>query len=160
MILQLRLKNNAAKTGEIRLPCVISGATIRRTHTLRRYYMTMGKFLVRWLVVFILADGLGFLIHAFLLRPTYTTLMQTNPGIMRPDADAAGHMLWLQLAYALFAMAVVWMYGKGNTGQGWLGQGFRFGLAVCVISSGYRNLVYYFGQPWPGMVKPKRRGFD
>jgi hypothetical protein len=122
--------------------------------------MTMGKFLVRWLVVFILADGLGFLIHAALLRPTYTTLMQTNPGIMRADADAAGYMLWLQLAYALFAMAVVWMYGKGNTGQGWLGQGFRFGFAVWVISSVYRYLVYYFVQPWPGMVIAKQIGFE
>ncbi len=97
--------------------------------------MTMGKFLVRWLVVFILADGLGFLIHAFLLRPTYTTLMQTNPGIMRPDADAAGYMLWLQLAY-------------------------RFGFAVWVISSVYRYLVYYFVQPWPGMVIAKQIGFE
>ena len=122
--------------------------------------MTMGKFLVRWLVVFILADGLGFLIHAVLLRPTYTTLMQTNPGIMRGDTDASGYMLWLQLAYALFAMAVVWMYGKGNTGEGWLGQGFRFGFAVWVISSVYRYLVYYFVQPWPGMVIAKQIGFE
>src|ERR1700682_3252190 len=110
MILQLRLKNNAASADEIRLPCVISGATIRRTHTLRRYYLTMGKFLLRWLVVFVLPDGLSVVIHAVLLRPTYTTLMQANPGIMRPDADAMGYMLWLHLAYALFAMAVVWMY--------------------------------------------------
>jgi hypothetical protein len=122
--------------------------------------MSAGKFLVRWIVVFIVSNALGFVGHGFLLKETYLALSRANPGIMRTEEDSQAHFLWMLLAFAIQAAAIVWIYAKGNTGGAWLGQGIRFGIAIWAVSSAFMYLIYYDVQPWPGMVTAKQMGWD
>ena len=113
------------------------------------------KFLIAWLVAFVLMFLGGFVVHGVLLHDLYETT-----GLMRPEAEAQGLMLFMVLAHVLMAGAFVWIYARGVENKPWLGQGLRFGLAVALLCGIPMFTIYYVVQPTPGELAVKQIVFD
>ena len=102
------------------------------------------KFLMAWVVAFIVWMVGDFLVHGLWLAPRYMALAS----LYRPEADQAAYMPWMIGAHALLAGGVAWIYARGVNASPWLGQGLRFGLALAfVVAPSY--LIYYSIQPLP-----------
>jgi hypothetical protein len=113
------------------------------------------KFLIAWLVIFVLWMIAGVVVHGILLQADYLT---TN--LMRPEAEQQEYMVWMIAAHAIMAGAFVWIYSRGRETKAWLGQGLRFGLAVALLAVVPIYIVYYCVQPLPGMLVVKQVVFD
>lgn len=113
------------------------------------------KFLVAWLVIFILMLAGGFVIHGLLLGGDYTAT-----GLMRSEEEAQQLMAWMLVAHVIMAGAFVWIYSRGKEPKPWLGQGLRFGLAVALLAVVPIYMIYYVVQPVPGMLAVKQIVFD
>ncbi|MEX2148696.1 MAG: hypothetical protein WD793_00640 [Steroidobacteraceae bacterium] len=113
------------------------------------------KFLVAWLVIFILWLAGGFVVHELLLGTDYAA---TN--LMRSKEEAQQLMVWMLVAHVIMAGAFVWIYSRGKEAKPWLGQGLRFGLAVALLAIVPIYLIYYVVQPQPGMLVVKQIVFD
>lgn len=113
------------------------------------------KFLVAWLVIFILWMIAGVVVHGILLQADY---LATN--LMRPEAEQQEYMVWMLAAHAIMAGAFVWIYSRGREAKAWLGQGLRFGLAVALLAVVPGYLIYYCVQPLPGMLVVKQIVFS
>ena len=103
------------------------------------------KFLVTWIVVFVLWMLGGFIVHALILQADYASL----PNLFRSDKDAQGYMPYMILAHVIMAGAFVWIYERGHQARPWLPQGLRFGLAVALLAVVPIYLMYYAVQPMP-----------
>lgn len=112
------------------------------------------KFLVAWLLVFVLYMAGGMLVHGVILGDDY---MAT--GLMRPEAEAQKLMHWMILAHVLMAGAFTWIYVRGVENKPWLGQGLRYGLAVAVLFVPI-YMIYYVVQPTPGALAAKQVVLD
>jgi hypothetical protein len=108
------------------------------------------KFLVAWLVLFILYFAGGGLIHGFLLHDDYAAT-----GLMRPEEEAKKLWHLMVLAHVLMAGAFVWIYARGVENKPWLGQGLRYGLAIAVLTVPL-FIIYYVVQPTPGDLAVKQ----
>lgn len=84
--------------------------------------MNIKKLVLTIIVVFVVANLAGFLIHAVLLRPDYMLIAEHY------RAEGQEKMLWINLAYLAFAIGSVLVYAKGIENKPWLGQGVRFEL--------------------------------
>ena len=69
--------------------------------------MNLKKGIPTIIVVFIVANVFGFLIHAILLKPDYMPLAAHY------RAMGEEKMLFISLAYLSFAIGSVWVYGRG-----------------------------------------------
>jgi magnesium-transporting ATPase (P-type) len=116
----------------------------------------MGKFLLRWLVVFIVANVLGFVVHELLLKADYAA----NQQLLRTQQGAQAHFIYMLLGLASMAAAMVWIYGRGIQARPWVGQGLRFGLAMWSVISVPMFLIYFSVQPWPATVVVKQIGYE
>lgn len=113
------------------------------------------KFLVAWLVMFVVYMALGFVIHGTLLRDDYIAT-----GIMRPEDQQQHLFVWMILAHVMLAGAFTWIYARGVENKPWLGQGLRFGLAVAFLAVIPLYLIYYVVQPLPSSLVVKQIVFD
>lgn len=112
------------------------------------------KFLVAWLVIFVLYMLGGIVVHGVMLHADYLAT-----GLMRPEAEAQKMVHLMALAHLLMAGAFVWIYVRGVENRPWLGQGLRFGLAVAVLFMPI-YIIYYVVQPTPGILAAKQIAFD
>lgn len=112
------------------------------------------KFLVAWLVLFVLYMAGGIIIHGILLNADYLAT-----GLMRPEAEAQKMMHLMALAHLLMAGAFVWIYVRGVENKPWLGQGLRYGLAVAALFMPI-YIIYYVVQPTPGILAVKQIVLD
>jgi hypothetical protein len=112
------------------------------------------KFLVAWLVLFVLYMAGGIVIHGMLLADEYLAT-----GLMRPEAEAQQLMHLMILAHVLMAGAFTWIYARGVENKPWLGQGLRFGLAVAVLFVPI-YIIYYVVQPTPGVLAVRQIAYD
>jgi hypothetical protein len=115
-----------------------------------------GKFILGWVLAFVVSMIGGFVIHGAVLGPEYKQL----PNLFRADADAQAHFPWMILAHILLAGAFVWIYARGIEARPWLGQGIRYGLAVAFLTAIPMYLIYYAVQPIPGSIVVKQVIFD
>ena len=113
-------------------------------------------FWIAVVVIFVVAMGLGFLIHGTLLKPDYQAL----GALYRPEADQMKHMPFMLLAHLSMAIGLVWVYARGRENKPFLAQGLRFGLAVTVLFTIPMYLIYFAVQPLPQMLVMKQIGFD
>jgi hypothetical protein len=113
------------------------------------------KFLVAWLVLFVLYMAGGIVVHGVLLNADYLAT-----GLMRPEAEAQSMMHLMILAHVLMAGAFTWIYARGVENKPWLGQGLRFGLAVALLAVIPIYIIYYIVQPTPGALAVKQIVFD
>src|ERR1700733_12955657 len=93
------------------------------------------------LVIYTMAN---FVIHAVILQPLY----QQTPQLLRAPQDGAAHMPFLLIGFVIFTLAFVWIFGRGIEAKGWLGQGLRYGVAIWLIATVSRYLIYFAIQPW------------
>ena len=113
------------------------------------------KFLIAWLVMFVLYFAFGFIVHGVLLHDDYLAT-----GIMRPEDQQQGLMGLMILAHVMLAGAFTWIYARGVENKPWLGQGLRFGLAVAFLAVIPLYLIYYVVQPLPSSLVCKQIVFD
>jgi hypothetical protein len=116
--------------------------------------MNIKKAIPTAIVVFIVANVFGFLIHAVLLKADYLPIA----GYYRPMGQEK--MLFISLAYLGFAIGSVWVYAKGFENKSWLGQGIRFGIAMWLILAVPSFLIAYAVQPVPTMLMVKQVLFE
>jgi hypothetical protein len=108
------------------------------------------------IVVFVVFTALSFVIHGVLLQPLY----QQTPQLLRAEPDGQQHMLFMLLGFLVFSAAFVWIYARGLEVKPWLGQGLRYGLAMWLIASVSRYLIYYAIQPWSGTAVALQIGLE
>jgi len=113
--------------------------------------LTLGKFLLRTVVIAIAMFVLGFIGHQLLLGRDYASI---EP-IMRNKQDMMAHMPFALLNSLLFSAAFVWIYSHGRSSRPWMGQGLRFGIAVWAIASVPLYVTNYVIEPWPGIFVAK-----
>ncbi|TMH55530.1 MAG: hypothetical protein E6H53_16770 [Betaproteobacteria bacterium] len=114
------------------------------------------KFIIAWIVIFIVWFAGSFVVHGVLLHDDYSKL--TN--LFRSEADAQKYMPLMILAHVLLSGALVWIYARGAEAKPWLPQGIRFGVAVALLTIVPTYLIYYVVQPMPGATVAKQIVFD
>ncbi len=113
------------------------------------------KFLIAWLVMFVVYFACGFVVHGFLLSDDYAAT-----GLMRPMEQQKEFFVWMVIAHVMMAGAFTWIYARGVENKPWLGQGLRFGLAVAFLAAIPLYLIYYSVQPLPAGLVVKQVVFD
>ena len=117
--------------------------------------MNYKRLIVTIVVIFILANLTGFLIHAVLLAPDYMSVKQ----LYRPMGGEK--LLWINIAYIAFAIGATWIYAKGvEASRPWLGQGLRFGLAIWLVLAVPSFCIAYAVQPVPMSLTMKQIGYE
>jgi hypothetical protein len=115
------------------------------------------RFVVAWVVLFVLWMLEGMVVHGIVLGPDYKGL----PQLFRPEADAQGQFGWMILAHVLVSGAFVWIYERGIApDKGWLEQGMRYGIAVALLTVVPTYLIYFAVQPLPGALVGKQIVLD
>ena len=114
------------------------------------------KFLIAWVVIFVVWFCGSFVVHGVLLHDDYAKL----PNLFRPEADAQKLFPLMVLAHVILAGALVWIYSRGVESAPWLPQGLRFGLAVALLTTVPTYIIYYVVQPMPEALAIKQIVFD
>jgi hypothetical protein len=122
----------------------------------RREIAMNKKFLVAWVVIFVVWMIGSFIVHATLLQGDYARL----PQLFRPEADAGQYFPLMILAHVVMAGAFVWIYSRGVEPKPWLGQGVRFGFVVALLTVAPGYTIYYVVQPMPGTLVLKQIVLD
>jgi hypothetical protein len=114
------------------------------------------KFIIAWIVVFIVWFLGSFVVHGLLLHDDYARL--TN--LFRSEADSQSFFPLMILAHVILSGALVWIYSRGVETTPWLPQGIRFGIAVALLTVVPTYMIYYVVQPMPGVTVVKQIVFD
>src|SRR5438067_5667184 len=114
------------------------------------------KFVIAWIVLFIVWMAGSFAVHGALLHDDYSRLSN----LFRPEADAHRYFPWMIAAHVILSGAFVWIYSRGVEATAWLPQGIRFGLAVALLTIVPTYTIYYVVQPMPGVTVVKQMVFD
>ena len=114
------------------------------------------RFLIAWVVVFVLWFLGSFLVHGQLLHDDYAKLAS----LFRTEADSQQYFVWMLVAHVIMAGAFVWIYSRGVEATAGTGQGIRYGLAIALLTVVPTYLIYYVVQPMPGATVVKQIVFD
>jgi hypothetical protein len=114
------------------------------------------RFLIAWIVVFVVWICGSFVVHGMLLHDDYAAL--TN--LFRTEADSQQRFAWMILAHVIMSGAFAWIYARGVESAPWAGQGLRFGIAVALLTVVPTYLIYYVVQPMPAATVVKQIVFD
>lgn len=114
------------------------------------------KFLISWVVVFVVWMAGSFLVHAVLLEEGYAQLSN----LFRSQDDTEAYSHFMLIAHVIMAGAFVWIYQQGKSSKPWLAQGIRFGIAVALLGPVSMYMIYYVVQPMPGAFVVRQALFD
>ena len=114
------------------------------------------KFLVSWLIMFVVWMVGSFVVHGALLSADYKALH----GLFRSESDAQVFFPLMVIAHIFLSGAFVWIYSRGVEAKPWLAQGARFGIAVAFLTVIPTYIIYYVVQPMPGATVVKQLIFD
>ena len=114
------------------------------------------KFLISWLVLFVVWMAGSFVVHGVLLNADYMALRN----LFRSPEDAQTFFPLMVIAHVFLSGAFVWIYSRGVEAKPWLAQGVRFGLAVAFLTVIPTYMIYYVVQPMPGATVVKQLIFD
>jgi hypothetical protein len=115
------------------------------------------RFLLAWLVLFLLWMAGSFVVHGVLLGGDYAKLV---PALFRTPEAAQPYFPLMVIAHVLLSGAFAWIYQRGREDKPWLGQGARFGAAIALLTVVPTYLIYYVVQPMPGATVVKQIVFD
>lgn len=115
------------------------------------------QFAISVVVLFVVSMLLGFVVHGFLLAGEYSKLV---PNVFRAPQEAEKYFPYMLLAHVFMAVGLTWIYRQGRTGQPWLGQGVRFGIAVAVLMTIPTYLIYFAVQPLPSDLVAQQIVYD
>lgn len=116
----------------------------------------MKRFLISWIVLFVVWMLGSFVIHGLLIGDDYAKL----PNLFRPEADAQRYFPVMLLAHVILAGAFAWIYSRGVEATPWLPQGLRFGVAIALLTIVPTYLIYFAVQPMPPAMVAKQIVFD
>ena len=114
------------------------------------------KFLISWLVLFVVWMAGSFVVHGVLLHADYSALRT----LFRSPEDSQTFFPLMIIAHVVLSGALVWIYSRGVEAKPWLAQGVRFGLAVAFLTVIPTYMIYYVVQPMPGATVVKQLIFD
>ena len=114
------------------------------------------KFWISFAVMFVMAMAIGMVVHGVLLHDEYRRL----GSLMRSETEAQKMFGLMILAHVLIALGFTWIYVKGKEARPWLGQGFRYGVAVAVMMTIPTYLIYYVVMPFPSDLVAQQIVFD
>jgi hypothetical protein len=114
------------------------------------------KFIVAWIILFVVWFIGSFIVHGVLLHPDYLQL--TN--LFRTEGDQQKYFPLMLLAHVFLSAAFVWIYARGVEAKPWMTQGVRFGIAVALLTTVPTYMIYFVVQPMPGNVVVKQIVFD
>ena len=114
------------------------------------------RFLLAWIVVFLLWMASSFVVHETLLHADYSAVQN----LFRTQEDAQQYLPFMFLAHVIMAGALVWIYSRGVEAKPWFAQGLRFGIAVAFLTVVPWYMIYYVVQPMPGATVVKQIVFD
>jgi len=115
------------------------------------------KFLIAWLVLFVVWFCGSFVVHGLLLHDDDMRL----PNLFRTGADSQPFFPLMLLAHVMLSGALAWIYSRGvQPGRAWLGQGVRFGIAIALLTTVPTYLIYFVVQPMPAATVIKQVVFD
>lgn len=87
---------------------------------------TMNKtFWIGFVVVFVVAQAIGFLVHGVWLTDTYRALAD----VFRPEAEMNGMMWMMMLGAAVYLFLFCYIFTRGYEAKG-VGEGVRYGLLM------------------------------
>jgi hypothetical protein len=112
------------------------------------------RLILTMVVVFVLANLLGFFIHAIWLRADYMAAVVQSPGLFRPEGQEK--MVPIVLAYISFAIGSVWIYAHGVENKPVLIQGVRFGILMWLVLTVPSFFIAYATQPIPVLLLSKQ----
>lgn len=104
------------------------------------------KFLISWVVIFVVWMAGSFAVHGAWLSEMYAQL----PNLYRTESDTQGLFYLMLIAHIIMAGAFVWIYQRGAENKPWLTQGVRFGIAIALLAVVPTYMIYYVVQPMPG----------
>jgi hypothetical protein len=116
----------------------------------------MGKFVIAWIVIFVVWFAGSYVVHGVLLHDDYSKLSN----LFRTEADAQSFFPLMILAHVMLSGGFVWIYARGAEAKPWLGQGMRFGVAVVFLTVVPTYLIYYVVQPMPGATVARQIVLD
>ncbi|HSV20524.1 MAG TPA: hypothetical protein VLR71_19080 [Casimicrobiaceae bacterium] len=114
------------------------------------------RFVIAWVVVFIVWMAGSFVVHGVLLHDDYARLSN----LFRTEADSGQHFGWMILAHVVMSGAFAWIYSRGVEAAPWPAQGLRYGLAIALLTAVPTYMIYYVVQPMPGDTVVKQIVFD
>ncbi len=115
-----------------------------------------GKFVLAWVVAFVVWMAGSFIVHGMLLHGDYAQLTS----LFRPEAESQRHFPLMILAHILMAGAFAWIYSRGIEPKPWMPQGVRFGIAVALLAVVPTYTIYYVVQPMPGSLAVRQMLFE
>jgi hypothetical protein len=101
-------------------------------------------FWIGFIVVYVVWQVIGFVVHGIMLGDTYRALW----GVFRPEAEMNGMMWMMFLSSALYLLLFCYIFTKGYEGKG-IGEGLRFGLLMGLFLSIPSALDQYVVYPLP-----------
>ena len=114
------------------------------------------RFWIAGIVASVVFFLIGFLVHGLIMTQDYMGLKS----LFRPEAEAMGNMPIMILAHIIMGFALAWIYSQGISGDSWIAQGLRFGIAAALLVIVPWYLIYYSIQPWPAVTVAKQIVFD
>ena len=114
------------------------------------------RFIIGWVVIFIVWFLGSFVVHGVLLHDDYSRL----GSLFRTEAESQSFFPLMVLAHVMLSGALVWIYSRGVEAKPWLSQGLRFGVAVAFLTVVPTYIIYYVVQPMPGGLVVKQIVFD
>ena len=104
-------------------------------------------FWIGYVVVFVVMQALGFVIHEVMMGDTYEKLAT----IFRPEAEMQS-MMWIMMASsALMMLMFCYIFTRGHEGKG-IVEGVRYGVLIGLLMAGPMAIDQYVIFPVPGNV--------
>ena len=104
-------------------------------------------FWIGFVVVYLVMQVLGYVIHEVMMGDTYEKLA----AIFRPEAEMQS-MMWIMMASgALMMLMFCYIFTRGHEGKG-IAEGVRYGVLIGLLMAGPMAIDQYVIFPVPGSV--------
>lgn len=115
------------------------------------------RFVVAFVVVFLVTAVANFVIHGVLLHPRYAQF----PTLLRGETDASHHAVFLLVAFAAFSLAFVLIWGLWAPAYSSpVRAGLFYGALMWLVGTVNHYAVNYAVQPWPGDLVLDQIGYE
>ncbi|MGH8196439.1 MAG: hypothetical protein ACREQ8_18895 [Woeseiaceae bacterium] len=101
-------------------------------------------FWIGFIVVYIVWQLIGFVVHGIMLEDTYANMWQ----VFRPEGEMNSMMWMMFLSSALYLLLFCYIFTKGYEGKG-VGEGLRYGLLMGLFMAIPMSIDQYVVYPVP-----------
>lgn len=109
--------------------------------------MNNKTFWIGCVVVFVVLQAIGFVVHGVMMAPTYQELA----AIFRPEAQMNDMMWMMMLSAAVTVYMFCYIFTKGYEGKGIM-EGVRYGALVSFLMAGAWSIDQHVIYPLPADV--------